>query len=125
MTATLSAATAASSSTVLSESTRALWTGRVLSGLAVLFLAVDALGKLVAPAQVVEGTVQLGYRASVLPGLAVVELACLALYLVPRTAVLGAVLWTGYLGGAVATHVRMDHPLFSHVLFPVYIAALL
>jgi len=125
MTATLSPAAPLSTPTVHSGSTGALWTGRVLSGLAVLFLAFDAIGKLVAPAQVVEGTVQLGYRASVLPGLAVVELVCLGLYLVPRTAVLGAVLWTGYLGGAVATHVRMDNPLFSHVLFPVYVAALL
>jgi len=55
----------------------------------------------------------------------VIELVCLALYLVPRTAVLGAVLWTGYLGGAVATHVRIGSPLFSHVLFPLYVAALL
>ena len=57
--------------------------------------------------------------------LGIVQLVCLAFYLVPRTAVLGAVLWTGYLGGAVATHVRIGHPLFSHVLFPVYVAVLL
>ena len=54
-----------------------------------------------------------------------IQLACLVVYLVPRTAVLGAVLWTGYLGGAIATHVRVENPLFTHVLFPVYVAALL
>ena len=53
------------------------------------------------------------------------QLACLILYLVPRTAPLGAVLWTGYLGGAIATHVRVGNPLFSHTLFPIYVAAML
>jgi hypothetical protein len=73
----------------------------------------------------VEGTTSLGYPASVIFGLGVVQLLCLALYLIPRTALLGAVLWTGYLGGAIATHVRIGNPLFSHVLFPIYIAAFL
>ena len=72
-----------------------------------------------------QGTVQLGYPESVVFGLGVVQLVCLVVYLVPRTAVLGAVLWTGYLGGAIATHVRLGNPLFSHVLFPVYVAAML
>ena len=58
-------------------------------------------------------------------GLGVVQLACLAVYLVPRLSVMGAILWTGYLGGAVATHVRVGNPLFTHTLFPVYIATLL
>jgi len=106
-------------------SKRALWTGRVLSGLAVAFLAVDAGGKLLAIAPAVEGTAKLGYPVSVLSTLGFVQLACLVLYLVPRTAVLGALLWVGYLGGAVATHVRVENPLFSHVLFPVYVALLL
>jgi hypothetical protein len=69
--------------------------------------------------------VQLGWQPHHLPILGALSLACLALSLVPRTAVLGAVLWTGYLGGAVATHLRLDHPLASHTLFPVYVAALL
>ena len=104
---------------------RARWAGRLLSGAAVLFLAGDAVGKLLAPPAVVAGTVELGFTAQHLLPLGLVQLACLVLYLVPRTAPLGAVLWTGYLGGAVAAHVRLDNPLLSHVLFPTYVAALL
>jgi len=100
-------------------------TGRVLSGLAVLFLLFDAVGKLVRPVQVVEGTTQLGWPAGVILPLGIVQVVLLILYLFPRTSVLGAILWTGYLGGAVATHVRLGNPLFSHILFPTYIAALL
>jgi hypothetical protein len=102
-----------------------LWTGRVMSALPALFLLVDSVGKLVKPAPVVEGTVQLGYPESVLLGLGIVLLACTVLYVIPRTAILGAILLTGYLGGAVATHVRVGSPLFSHILFPVYLAVLL
>lgn len=106
-------------------SMKALWTGRILSGLAVLFLLFDATGKVLRVPAAVEGTIQLGYPASVVFGLGVVQWVCLVVYLVPRTSVLGAILWTGYLGGAVATHVRIGNPLFSHVLFPVYVAAFL
>ena len=81
--------------------------------------------KLLKPAIVVETTVQLGYPDSVILGLGIVLLASTVLYLIPRTAVLGAILLTGYLGGAVATHVRVESPLFTHVLFPTYVAALL
>ena len=102
-----------------------LWTGRVMSALPALFLFVDAIGKLVKPAPVVEGTVQLGYPESVLLGLGIVLLACTVLYVFPRTAILGAILLTGYLGGAVATHVRVGSPLFSHILFPVYLGVLI
>ena len=102
-----------------------LWTGRVMSALPALFLFVDAVGKLVKPAPVVEGTVQLGYPESVLLGLGIVLLACTVLYVFPRTAILGAILLTGYLGGAVATHVRVGSPLFTHILFPVYLGVLI
>ena len=102
-----------------------LWTGRVMSALPALFLFVDAVGKLVKPAPVVEGTVQLGYPESVLLGLGIVLLACTVLYVFPRTTILGAILLTGYLGGAVATHVRVGSPLFSHILFPVYLGVLI
>lgn len=101
------------------------WTGRVLSALAILFLLFDAIGKLVRPPQVIEGTTQLGWPVSVILTLGVIQVVCLVLYAVPRTAVLGAILWTGYLGGAVATHVRIENPLFTHILFPTYVAALL
>ena len=106
-------------------STKELWAGRVLSGLAVLFLTFDAAIKVLELPAAVEGTTQLGYAESVIAPLGVVQLVCLILYLIPRTSVLGAILWTGYLGGAVATHVRVGSPLFSHTLFPTYVAVLL
>jgi DoxX-like protein len=96
-----------------------------MSTLAALFLIMDGVMKLMKPAFVVQATVQLGYPESVIIGLGIVLLACTVLYLIPRTAVLGAILLTGYLGGAVATHVRIGDPLFSHTLFPVYLAVLL
>ena len=102
-----------------------LWTGRIMSALPALFLFVDGVGKLLKPTPVVEGTVQLGYPESVLLGLGIVLLTCTVLYVFPRTAVLGAILLTGYLGGAIATHVRVASPLFSHILFPVYLAVLI
>lgn len=104
---------------------RGVWAGRVLSGLAVLFLLFDAAMKLASHPEAVAGTTSLGFPAHLVFPIGVLELALLALYLVPRTAVVGAVLWTGYLGGAIATHVRLENPLFSHVLFPVYVAVLL
>ena len=100
-------------------------TGRVLSGVAVLFLAFDAAMKLLQVPMAVEGTIQLGYPASSLLVIGLIQVVCLAVYLVPRTAILGAVLWTGYLGGAIATHLRVGNPLFTHMLFPIYVAALL
>jgi hypothetical protein len=106
-------------------SSKARWTGRILSGLAVLFLIFDLSIKLSGAKEAVEGTTQLGWQPHHLPILAAIEIVCLVLYLVPRTAPLGAVLWTGYLGGAIATHLRIDNPLFSHILFPIYVAALL
>jgi hypothetical protein len=106
-------------------STKTVWTGRVLSGVAVLFLIVDASMKLLHLAPAVEATSQLGYPATVVVPLGVLQIVCLIIYLVPRTAPLGAILWTGYLGGAIATHVRVGNPLFSNVLFPIYVAALL
>jgi len=101
------------------------WTGAVLSSLAVLFLLMDATMKLLRLPAVVESTKKLGYPVNVIFALGAIQLVCLILYLVPRTAVLGAILWTGYLGGAVATHVRIGDPLFTHILFPTYVAALL
>jgi hypothetical protein len=107
------------------RSRKSLWAGRVMSGAATLFLLVDATVKVLELPSAVEGTTQLGYPASVVFGLGMLQLVCLAMYLVPRTSVLGAVLWTGYLGGAVATHLRVGNPLFTHTLFPIYVAALL
>ena len=106
------------------QSKLGLWAGRVISLLAALFLLLDGIMKLVKPAIVVEATVKLGYPESVIFGLGVVLTACTILYLVPRTAVLGAILLTGYLGGAVATHVRVGESTFS-IIFPLLIGVLL
>jgi hypothetical protein len=104
---------------------KALWAGRIVSGLAAAFMTMDAMVKVLQLPVAVEGTIKLGYAPGIVLWLGLIQVAMLALYLVPRTAVLGAILWTGYLGGAVATHVRLDNPLFSHVLSPTYVAAFL
>jgi hypothetical protein len=98
-----------------------VWTGRVLSGFAALFLLLDSVMKIVRAKPAVEGTIQLGYPEGVVFGIGLLLLVCTLLYIFPRTAVLGAILLTGYLGGAVATQVRVGNPLFSHVLFAVYV----
>jgi hypothetical protein len=105
-------------------SKKALWAGRIIGGLPALFLIVDALMKLLKPAPVVEATVKLGYSESVILPLGIVLLISTVLYLVPRTAILGAILLTGYLGGAVATHVRAGEGLFP-IFFPVIFGVLL
>jgi hypothetical protein len=102
-----------------------LWTGRVLSTLAVLFLLFDSTLKFLKPQAVIEGTVSLGYPVTVITPLGITLLICTILYLIPMTRVLGAILLTGYLGGAVATHVRHGDPVFSHILFPTYLGAFL
>jgi hypothetical protein len=102
-----------------------LWTGRILSTLAVLFMLMDGAMKLMKPDFVVKATVQLGFPENVIVPLGITVLICTILYAVPRTAILGAILLTGYLGGAVATHVRSGDPLFSHILAPVYFAVIL
>jgi DoxX-like family len=102
-----------------------LWVGRGLGWFAALFLLADGAGKIIQPQPVIDGTVQLGYPPDILLTLGIVQLVCVLAYLVPRTSVLGALLLTGYLGGAVATHARVGDPLFTHTLFPGYVGALL
>jgi hypothetical protein len=99
-----------------------LWTGRIISGLIAAFLTFDAVIKIIKIPAAVEGTVKLGYPASVLVPLGLVLLACVALYVIPRTSVLGAILLTGYLGGATATQVRVSDPWF---VFPVFLGILI
>lgn len=86
-----------------------------------LFLAFDIVMKFVNSEEVKTAVMELGFPVSMAPKLGVLLLAITALYLIPRTAYIGAVLLTGYLGGAVATHLRLDNPLFSHTLFPIYV----
>lgn len=101
-----------------------LWTGRALTGLVTVFLLFDVTLKLVHPPMVLEGTAKLGYPESSLLVTALLLLGSTLLHLVPRTATLGAILLTGYLGGAVATHLRVGDPVFSHTIFPVYVGVL-
>jgi hypothetical protein len=105
-------------------SSKQLWAARILSGLPTLFLLVDGGMKLFKPAVVVESTLQLGYPESAIVGIGIVLLVATILYMIPRTAVLGAILLTGYLGGAVATHVRVGGPAFN-IVFPAIFGALL
>jgi hypothetical protein len=105
----------------------ALWVGRILSGLVILFLTFDVVFKFIkpAPAPVVETMAHVGWALSLGPVLGIILLVCVALYALPMTSILGAILLTGYLGGAIATHLRVGDPLFSHVLFPTYLGVLL
>ncbi len=103
-----------------------MWTGFVLSALVVLFLFLDAGMKLAAVRPVLEAGEQIGFPGiGMARTLGAILLACTLLYLYPRTSVLGAILVTAYLGGAVATHVRLGNPLFTHVLFGVYVGVLM
>jgi hypothetical protein len=108
-----------------STSKKRLWTGRIISGLVALFLLVDSVMKVMKAPVAVQGTIQLGYPESTVFGIGAVLLVSTLLYVIPRTAILGAILLTGYLGGAIATNVRVGNPLFSYVLFPVYVAVLI
>ena len=108
-------------------SNAARWTGRVLSGVVVLFLLFDGAIKLL-PLQVVTETMdKMGWGAGegLARSLGIITIACTVLYAVPPTSILGAILLTGYLGGAIASHVRIDSPLFSHTLFGLYLGLIL
>jgi hypothetical protein len=104
---------------------RRVWTGRVLTGLPLLFLTWDGAVKLLAIPQVVEASAKLGFERGNLLPLGIIELTAVLLILFHRTRIFGAVLITAYLGGAVATHVQYSDPLFSHTLFPIYFATLI
>ena len=97
--------------------------GHIVGGLAVLFLIFDAAIKVLQLAPAIESTAQLGYAAQLVLPLGIAELICIAVYVYPRTAVLGAILLTGWFGGAMATHVRNGSPTFS-IVFPIIIGAL-
>ncbi len=99
-------------------SKKLLWAGWGISGFVILFLLFDGITHLLKIPQVMEAFVHLGLPVGLAVGLGVLELVCLALYAIPRTAVLGAILLTGYLGGGVAVNLRVGSPLFSTVLFP-------
>ncbi len=108
-----------------SPSKSRLWTGRVLSTLAILFLLFDGIMKLVRPLPVTQAMTKLGFPQNLSVPIGVVLLICTALYALPRTSVFGAVLLTGYLGGAVVSQMRINAPLLGNTLFPVYFAVLM
>jgi len=99
-----------------------VWTGRALSTLAVLFLLFDSTIKLIKIEPVVQSFTALGYSPDISRGIGLLELVLIVLYVVPRTSVFGAVLLTGLFGGAMASHLRVGDPLFTHVLFSIYLA---
>ena len=101
-----------------------LWAGRIISGLVVLFLLFDGITKLMKVAPVLEASAQLGYPVSTIAGIGITALVCTVVYAIPQTSVLGAILLTGYLGGAVASNVRIGNPMFN-ILFPIVFAALM
>lgn len=101
-----------------------LWTGRVLSGIAIAFLLMDGVGKFfldLMPKEAMEDAAKLAYPISIMPWIGTTLIVCTLLYAFPKTSFLGAILLTGYLGGAVASHVRILNPWLSHILFPVYL----
>jgi len=101
-----------------------LWTGRAMSGVVLLFLVMDGATKLMMIQPVVNATAQIGYPLDLVRPIGIIGLVCAVLYAVPRTAVLGAILTTGLLGGAIASKMRLEEPLFSQVLFGVYVGVL-
>lgn len=105
------------------DSKAMLWAGRITGGLAVLFLLLDAVIHLMKPAPVAAAFAQLGYPLDLSVGIGVLEIVCVAIYVTPPTSVLGAVLLTGYLGGAVASQLRVGHSFFE-IVFPVILGFL-
>jgi hypothetical protein len=104
--------------------TAMIWTGRVISAIPALFLLLDGVMKLVKPDFVVKATTEMGYPESAIVGMGAALTASVLLYMIPQTAVLGAILLTGYLGGAVASHVRLSEGAFP-ICFPVVFGAVL
>jgi hypothetical protein len=105
-------------------SKKALWTGRIVSALVTLVLLLDALMKVMKTSASMQGTVQIGYPENSVFPIGIILLISTVVYAVPRTSILGAILLTGYLGGAVASNVRIVTPLFSYTLVPVYVGVL-
>jgi DoxX-like family len=107
------------------HSTKSLWAGRIVSGLVTAFLLFDAIIHLMKPAPVVEAFAKLGFPIRLAVPLGIVELVCVLLYVIPGASILGAILLTGYLGGAIAIQLPTGNPFFGEVLFPAYIGIFL
>jgi amino acid transporter len=111
--------------TATAVSKKALWTGRILSGLAILFLVFDGVTKVMKVPAVMQASAQMQYPLRLIPVIGIVLLVCTAVYAIPQTSILGAILLTGYLGGAVDAQLRAGNPLFAETLFPVYFSILI
>lgn len=101
-----------------------IWTSRIMGGLVIAFMLIDSIFKLFPNEIVTAGTVELGYQPHHIPIMGVLGFLSTLLFIIPRTQIIGAILLTGYFGGAIATHVRLDNPLFTHILFTVYLGIL-
>ena len=112
------------STTQSTTSKKMLWTGRIVSALVTVLMLFDASLKILRVPAVVEGTMKVGYPVNAVLPIGIVLLVCVVLYAIPRTSILGAILLTGYLGGAVATNVRISSPVLSYDLVPVYVGVL-
>ena len=99
--------------------------GIIMSGLVILFMLFDSIMKFIQPDEVIEGTVKLGFQEHHILPIGVIGFLATLFYIIPRTSVIGAILLTGYFGGAIVTNFRLDQPLFSHILFPIYISILM
>ena len=114
-----------SSASTIRPSRRSVIAGRIMTGIIALLLTLDVSAKLVRAQAVVDGSAKLGFTPDQMFVVGVIGAVCLVLYLIPRTAPIGALLWTGYFGGAIVTHFRLGNPLLTHVLSPIYVSALI
>ena len=114
-----------SSASTVRPSRRSVIAGRIMTGIIALLLTLDVSAKLVRAQAVVDGSAKLGFTPDQMFVVGVIGAVCLVLYLIPRTAPIGALLWTGYFGGAIVTHLRVGDPLLTHILFPIYVSALI
>jgi hypothetical protein len=113
------------SASTVRPSRRSVIAGRIMTGIIALLLTLDVGAKLVRAQAVVDGSAKLGFTPDQMFVVGVIGAVCLVLYLIPRTAPIGALLWTGYFGGAIVTHLRVGDPLLTHILFPIYVSALI
>jgi len=120
----MSTATSATATSGLAPG-RTLWAGRILGGLVVLFLILDGIMHVASPVPVVQAMTELQIPVRLAAAIGVLELVCTALYVIPATSILGAVLLTGYLGGAVAVHMRVGNPIFEAYVFPIIVGTMI
>lgn len=115
----------AASNSAASKIGMKVWIGRIMSGLAVLFMLFDSITKILKSPQVIQASAKLDYPVSMIPVIGTILFVLTILYVIPKTSIFAAILLTGYLGGAVASNLRIMNPLFSNTLFPIYFAGII